>query len=61
MNGWPKRESTPIEEATTSNMWENAAIVKILERMWPQLKGNVQVAVDTLSRFRLWIGVTALR
>ena len=41
MNSWPKRESMPIEEATTSNMWEDAAIVEILDRMGLLLKGNV--------------------
>ena len=41
MNSWPKRESMPIEEAIISNMWEDAAIVEILELMGLQLKRNV--------------------
>jgi len=28
----PKRDSMSIEEATTSNMWEIAAIVAVMER-----------------------------
>ena len=28
----PKRETMSIEEATVSNMWEIAALVKVLER-----------------------------
>lgn len=45
----PRRDSMSIEEATSSNMWEIAAIVEVLER-----KGlcSKQDLYDIISEFR---------
>ncbi len=40
----PTRDSMSLEEATVSNMWENAAIVEVLERLGGIIEMGQRVA-----------------
>ena len=54
----PKRETMSIEEATVSNMWEIAAIVKVLERKGLCTKADI-FDVDREVHRRLTAGQEA--
>jgi hypothetical protein len=44
----PTRENMPIEEATISNMWAMASIVKVLERKGLCTKQDLHAIIDEL-------------
>jgi hypothetical protein len=46
----PKRDSTSIEEATISNMWEIAAIVELLEQKGLCTKQDLHTIIDELRQ-----------
>jgi hypothetical protein len=46
----PKRDSTSIEDATISNMWEIAAIVELLEQKGLCTKQDLHTIIDELRR-----------
>jgi hypothetical protein len=46
----PTRDSMPIEEGTTSNMWEIAAIVELLKQKGLCTKQGLYTIIDELRK-----------